>query len=241
MKQMRRLRDIGDLALSGSDGEVGSIQDLLFDRHSWVVRYFVVKTGGWLCGRTVLIAPVAVGGIDDEERMMRIKLTKGQIEQAPPVDHVKPLLREFEVAYYQHFNWAPYWQPGPAAWESPVPFPYTPPPGLTTSPLPDPAESQPLSSSSDMTGYGIHAQDGEIGHVEDLVIDDEDWIVRYVEVDTRNWLPGKKVLIQTNRIERMDLTQQSVTVALSRRTIESAPAYDPSQLITPAYEIDLFK
>ena len=80
-----------------------------------------------------------------------------------------------------------------------------------------------------------------VGHLEDLVVDDEDWVVRYAEVDTRNWLPGKKVLVQTGRIQRIDWQSQSVTMALTRHAIESAPSYDPSQLITPSYELELFK
>jgi hypothetical protein len=101
-------------------------------------------------------------------------------------------------------------------------------------------EKSHLRSSAEVTGYRIHAQDGEIGHIEDLVIDDEDWIVRYVEVDTRNWLPGKKVLVQTGRIKQIDWQSQSVTMSLTRHAIQSAPAYDPSMLITPDYEIELF-
>jgi hypothetical protein len=92
-----------------------------------------------------------------------------------------------------------------------------------------------------MTGYAIEAHDGPIGHVEDAVIDDENWVIFYLEVDTGTWLPGKKVLVQTNRIRRIDWTGRSVVLTLSRHTIESAPAYDPAELITPDYEVQLFK
>jgi hypothetical protein len=102
-------------------------------------------------------------------------------------------------------------------------------------------EQSHLRGSFEVTGYRIHAKDGEIGHIEDLVVDDEDWIVRYVEVDTRNWLPGKKVLIQSGRIQQIDWENQSVTMSLTRYAIESAPPYDPSMLITPDYEVQLFK
>jgi hypothetical protein len=73
------------------------------------------------------------------------------------------------------------------------------------------------------------------------VIDDQEWLVRYVEVDTRNWLPGKKVLVGTARIDRISWADSSVAVSLPRNAIESAPAYDPANLITPAYELELFK
>lgn len=240
MKQLRRIRELTDLTLHATDAEMGTVQELYIDDRSWAVRYLVVKTGGWFLGRSVLVAPVAVGEIEYANRTMRINLTKDQIEHSPPVDAVKPISREYEEDYYRHFGWAPYWEPVTTAWGSPVPFPQTLPVNIETALLAEPKHPH-LRSSLELTGYAIHARDGAIGHVEDLVVDDGDWIVRYVEVDTNNWLPGKKVLMQTARIDRINWAEQSVAVMLTRQAIESAPAYDPSQLITPDYEVALFK
>ncbi|HEU4685364.1 MAG TPA: PRC-barrel domain-containing protein [Nitrospira sp.] len=240
MKQFRRVRDLTALTLHATDGELGRVVQLYFDDRSWAVRYLVVQTGGWLLGRQVLIAPVAVEDIDDGKAVMRLALTKRQVEQAPPADKNQPPTRRYEEAYYRHFSWVPYWQPGPGIGGTKVTYPATPPMALDVPLSPD-RPDQHLRGGEDIAGFGIHARDGEIGHVEDLVFDDEDWIVRYVEVDTRNWLPGKKVLVQTGRIERIDWERGRVSMALSRQAIESAPAYDPSELITPEYEIELFK
>jgi PRC-barrel domain len=241
VKQLRRIREVTDLTLQALDGDIGAAQELYVDDHSWTVRYLVVKTGGWLLGRQVLIPPIAFGKINDANRTLRINLTKEQIEHSPPVDEAKPLSREYEEAYYRHFRWAPYWEPGPVPWTSAVPYPATPPMNIDTALLAPPPKHPHLRSSKEVTGYRIHARDGEIGHVEDLVVDDADWVVRYVEVDTKNWLPGKKVLVQTARIDHISWAEQTVAVTLTRRSIESAPAYDPSQLITPDYEVALFK
>ncbi|MDK2745397.1 MAG: PRC-barrel domain containing protein [Nitrospira sp.] len=241
MKQFRRVREITELTLCAIDGQVGSVQELYFDDHSWAVRYLIVKTGNWLFGRNVLIAPIAVAGIDDTNASMKFNLRKEQIEHAPPIDDVKPISRQYEEAYYRHFRWAPYWQPGTTVWGSPVPDSEMATAGLDEPLLSEPSELTHLRSSAEVTGYAIHARDGEIGHIEDLVVDDEDWIVRYAEIDTRNWLPGKKVLVQTGRIERIDWPSRAVTMSLTRHAIQSAPDYDPSKLITPDYEIELFK
>ena len=241
MKQFRRVRDITELMLYAIDGQVGSVQELYFDDHNWAVRYLIVKTGGWLLGRNVLIAPIAVAGIDETKSSMRLNLTKDQIEQAPPVEQAKPISRQYEERYYEHFQWAPYWQPSTTALGVPIPYPEPTPMSADEPIFSEPPEKSHLRSSAEVTGYGIHAQDGELGHIEDLVVDDEDWIIRYAEVDTRNWLPGKKVLVQTGRIEQIDWPSRSVTMSLTRHAIQSAPAYDPSRLITPDYEIQLFK
>jgi uncharacterized protein YrrD len=241
MKQLRRIHDVINLAIHAADGEIGRAQEVYFDDRSWAVRYLVVKTGGWLLGREVLLVPAAIGEIDDTEGTIKVTLTKAQIEDSPPIDVAKPLSREYEVAYFRHFQWAPYWEPGPTAWGGSVPYPGTPPVNFDTA-LPADAPKNPhLRSSNEVTGYDIHARDGAIGHVEDLIVDDQDWIVRYVQVDTKNWLPGKRILLQTMRIDHISWAERSVSVMLRRQAIASAPAYDPSQLITPAYEIQLFK
>ncbi|HEY6084802.1 MAG TPA: PRC-barrel domain-containing protein, partial [Nitrospira sp.] len=64
MNQLRRIKDLTRLKLQSADGEFGTIEELYFDDRSWAVRYLVVKTGGWLLGRKVLVAPVAVQHID---------------------------------------------------------------------------------------------------------------------------------------------------------------------------------
>jgi hypothetical protein len=53
-----------------------------------------------------------------------------------------------------------------------------------------------LRSGRDVTGYYIAARDGDIGHVDDFLVDDRAWAIRYLIVDTRNWWPGKKVALR---------------------------------------------
>ncbi|HET8722202.1 MAG TPA: PRC-barrel domain-containing protein [Nitrospira sp.] len=241
MKQLRRVRELTALTLLATDGEIGHVQEVYFDDRNWAVRYLVVKTGRWLLSREVLLAPAAVAEISDADGAIRVGLTKEQIRRAPPIEAAKPLSREYEEAYFRHFQWAPYWEPGPSEWASAVPFPETPPVPIDTT-LPADAPKNPhLRSSSEIAGYDIQASNGAVGHLEDLVVDDETWTVRYLEVDTRNWLPGKKVLLQTVRIDHISWAERSVAVVLRKEAIESAPPYDPSKLITPGYEVQLFK
>jgi len=240
MKQLRRFRELTELTLQATDGELGSVEDLYLDDRSWHVRYLVVNTGGWLLGRAVLIAPISVRDIDDAERALRVNLTRAEIEQSPPIDRVTPVSRAYEQAYYRHFRLAPYWDILPGPGRTAVPYPGTVPPAVETAAPPAEPEHPHLRSATELAGYAIRARDGDIGHVEDVVIDDEEWVVRYMEVDTRKWLSGKKVLAQIGRIDDISWTDRSVTVSLPRRAIESAPAYNPAELITPDYEVRLF-
>jgi hypothetical protein len=88
-------------------------------------------------------------------------------------------------------------------------------------------------------GYAIHAKDGEIGHIDDFVIDDETWAIRYAIVDTHNWWPGKKVLISPRWIERVSWSESTVFVNLLRETIKLSPEYTEDSLITRDYEAKL--
>jgi uncharacterized protein YrrD len=240
MKQFRRVRDTLTLTLDGDDGQLGTVQEFYFDDQTWVVRYMVVRTGGWLLGRDVLITPIAIERIDDRDASMRINLRKDQIVQAPPIEKAKPISRQYEEVYFRHFGWAPYWQPGSTVWGNPFPYPETPMMSLDKPLVSKAPEQSHLRSSAEVTGYGVHATDGVIGHIEDLIFDDQDWIVRYAEVDTRNWLPGKNVLVPVGRVTQIDWHTRSVSMSLTRHAIQSAPPYDPSQLITPDYEVRLF-
>jgi sporulation protein YlmC with PRC-barrel domain len=67
-----------------------------------------------------------------------------------------------------------------------------------------------LRSTGDVTGYRIHAADGEIGDVEDFIIDDQTWNVHFLVVDTGHWFPGKKVLISPRWISKIKWEAASV-------------------------------
>jgi sporulation protein YlmC with PRC-barrel domain len=96
-------------------------------------------------------------------------------------------------------------------------------------------------TKSNVSGYHIQAEDGEIGHVEDFIIDDETWAIRYLIVDTRNWWPGNKGLVSPKWIERVSWDESKVYVNPSRETIKQAPEYTEESLLTRDYETGLHR
>src|SRR5262249_56338846 len=109
----------------------------------------------------------------------------------------------------------------------------------TDPPQPSPVEQEMLAreleggdpnlrSARDVTGYYIQATDGDLGHVEDFLVDDETWAIRYCIVDTRNWLPGRKVLVSPEWIQRVSWEDSKVYVDLSKRHIKSPPHLHPT-------------
>ena len=167
-----------------------------------------------------------------------MNLTKRQIEDSPALSTDKPVSRQFEEAYYGHYGWPMYWN-GPYMWGL---FPIIPRDRETwTTPTQgEKSWDAHLRSTDAVSGYEIQALDGEIGHVEDFVIDDETWAIRYLVVATRNWWPGKKVLVSPKWIERVSWSESKIFVNLSRDAIKQSPEYTAEALITRDYEAGLY-
>lgn len=233
MDQLRNLRDLSGFGLQARDGEIGQLSEVYFDDQAWFVRYLVVRMGGRFLGREVLITPQVIESVDEQARRIVVELAREQVENSPPVGSTRPVSRHYEAEYHRYYGLEPYWGMGPVA-SPPMPRPVP----LPSAPPRDP-EHPHLRSSDEVAGYHIAARDGEIGKVQDFIIDDSDWSIGYVAVDTRRWLPGRTVLISPAWIEAVDWAGRSITVDLDRATIESALGYDPSNVITAEYEARL--
>jgi sporulation protein YlmC with PRC-barrel domain len=90
-----------------------------------------------------------------------------------------------------------------------------------------------------INGYHIQATDGEIGHVEDFIIDYETWAIRYLIVDTVNWWSGKKVLLSPQWIERVSWNESKVFINLPREIIQRSPEYIQDTVLMRDYETRL--
>lgn len=236
---LRSANSLRNVQLHARDGDIGHIDDLLFHDGQWRVRYVVVDTNRWLPGRKVLLIPNALGVPRAEEGRIPTDLTRDQVRNSPDIDVDKPVSRQREIDLFDYYGWSPYWGGGHGGFTEPVMADVS-------------AEKQELSGATPpgdphlrsvraVEGYAIEAQDGSIGHVEDFIVADTDWTVRYFVVDTRNWLPGRKVVVPPFWVERIDWTGRSVAMNLSRDQIEESPPYDPKQPVSDEYEARLHR
>lgn len=234
---LRRFTAIKNFALAASDGIAGKVRDLYFDDHSWTVRYVGVDTGGWLTGRQVLLAPPSFEKIDEAAELIGVQLTKKQIEDIPSIDADNPVSRQHEEDWHHYHGHPAYWLvPDAIVTGGPVPV-ATPERG---SSAPSESRGDPhLRSTGEVIGYSIHASDGDIGHVDDFIFDDEQWAIRYLVI-SRSWWRGKKVILSPEWIERVGWEDNQVFVPLTAETIKAAPAWDEAQPITRTFEADLF-
>lgn len=227
--------------LAAVDGPIGKVKDFLFDEAHWAVRWMVASTGNWLPGRKVLISPISLGEPDWNSRLFPVRMTKGEIESAPGLEADEPVSREYERKYFNQFSWPYYWG-GVGIWAGGIT------PGslfvrqesARQDTLPPEAGTDVLRSVDEVTGYHIQATDDDVGHVEDFIVDDVSWKLRYIVVDTRNWLPGRKVLVAPDWIESVRWADGMVSVSLSRAEIRESPQFDPTVPINREYETRLY-
>lgn len=232
-------------AVVASDGDIGRVDELFFDDEHWAVRYLVVDTGSWLDGRKVLISPYSVARTDGPLRTVEVQLTRAQVENSPDIQAHQPPSRRHEADYLKYYGYPTYWG-GAEMWGLGA-YPLVAPPVAMPMPEPDVAaldreaedhsEDSHLRSTKDVVGYAIQASDDSFGHVEDFLVDDASWAIRYLVIDTRNWVPAsKRVLVATQWIDRVDWTDAQVHTRLSKEAIRSAPAYDQVASVDRSYE-----
>ena len=254
---LRSMNDLEDYAIGATDGPIGHVKDFYFDEDSWVIRYLVVDTGQWLASRKVLISPISIRHPNWGDRLLPVSLSKEQVRNSPDIDSDKPVSRQHEMQTLGYYGYPSYWG-GAGLWGDGL-YPYTMLPdfaGFDVYTAERHRESEAyaraererhrhddphLRSCKAVTGYHIHAADGDIGHVESLIVDEETWAIRYLVVNTSNWWVGHKVLIAPQWIKGVDWSDESVAVDLSRESIQNSPPYESAADLNRQREISLYE
>lgn len=247
---LRSLKEVLGYDIRATDGDAGAVGDFLFDDLSWIVRYLVVDTDGGLLSeaeeRQVLIPPPVLGQPDWEGQLLPVMLTRRQVMNAPPIEVDKPVTRQMEEEVRTYYDWIPYWR-------AVVPVPVDKGVELAVAraeeegrrPAEEGRKDDPhLRSVDEVLGYHVRARDGDAGQVDDLIVEDELWAVRYLVVDTGltplGLLPGRRVLLSPAWSEQVDWVQRAIYIDLQKETIENSPRYDPSRPVNREYEARLY-
>jgi hypothetical protein len=93
-----------------------------------------------------------------------------------------------------------------------------------------------LEPNVDLTGFAVHAKDGDIGKVE---LSTTEAGQSYIVVDTGAWIFGKKVVLPASTIERVDFTDRVVFVDRTKDEIKNAPEFDPDRSVDATYREEL--
>jgi len=254
---LRSTKDLEGYGIAATDGDIGHVKDFYFDDHTWVVRYLEVETGAWLASRKVLISPISVGEPNWSAKTLPVTLTREQVKSSPDIDTNKPVSRQHEMDYAGYYGYPYYWG-GDGMWGGGG-YPNMMLPGYegAGTPASDPKqegavpasqranrenEGDPhLRSTSEVDDYHLHATDGDVGHVEGMLIDDKSWAVRYLIVNTSNWWVGHKVLIAPQWITGVSWSDSKVSVNVTREAVKNSPVYHPEVEVSREHEKTLYR
>ena len=198
--------------LEGDRGRLGALYDILFDDQSWKVRHLVVSIDRWFYGRQVLIDPQMVERAEWQERKLLVRMTRDQIRRCPPAEADLPVARRRDMDAARILVWEAYWT------------------GTVDTSVE--SEGDPhLRSTKVLTGLHIHCTNGLLGHVDDFVVDDRTWTISRLVVETRNWWPGKRVLVEPSAIDSIHWEDGEIYLTLPRDAVFSRPAYEGADAI----------
>ena len=236
---LRSIKQLQRYAIRATDGDIGQVDDFLFDDRRWTIRYLVVDTGKWLPGRRVLIAPRAIVRAEDATGALVLDLTRDRVRDSPDIDTAQPVSRQQEVAFHSYYGYPYYWG-GPGFWAHPL--------GMMAPPVPEYAVTPPeqasggaaggtgeagaesegtpqgdphLRSTKEVSGYHIQARDGELGHVDDFLVEEDGWAIRSLVIDTSNWIGGESVRVPIGEVGRVEWGASKVHVACDRESLRT--------------------
>ena len=226
------------------DGHAGTVKDYLFDDRNWGIRWMVVDTGAWLPGRKILIHPSAIeplvipprsGGLgmgsSVDTLVVSVALTQDEIEASPDASEDEPVTQQMEDRLYDYYSWDPIWGATDFGTNG-IGSMVTDARGhgkIEAGTHPGDGDSH-LRSASSVKGYHVEATNGEIGHVENFLIDDADWHIRYLLIATRNWWPGKHVQLAPHTVEAVDWMRKHIALNVTREQVQSSPEWDPAAM-----------
>jgi hypothetical protein len=230
---LRSLKQLYGNELGASDGKIGHVKDFYFEDRTWTIRYLVADTGVWLPGRQVLISPRSLGRLDQAEKILRVNLTRKQIEDSPSIESHKPVSRQYEEEYHRYYGWPTYWE-GAGLWgmsdfpilEMPA-KPFTVESAASNGHQPERADAH-LRSTQAVNGYHLQTAQGNIGHVCDFMMDAQSWAIGQLVIKTGHRFSGKEELIPAKKVERISYEESTVFVDLTREAAEQNPAPRPA-------------
>lgn len=236
---LEKAKIIKNYKLKCLDGEIGKVKDFYFDDETWTIKYLVINTGNWLIGRKVLISPQSIKSMSKDDESFVINLTKSQIENSPILESDKFVSKDYLKKFHIYYEF-PIYSKGAwygEDWKSPPHMPSDAERKKFIQNIEDESEWDPhLRSMKTVSGYYIQATDGEIGHLDDFIFDAETWKINYLEIDTKNWLPGRRFIISPEWIDHVGWDDSTVFVNHSTDEIEHSPEYTSETVLDLDFE-----
>lgn len=234
------LKGLTKLEIYSLDGKAGRINDSLFDRKDWSIKFIVDKTAK-LLGKEIAFSPETIASIDWKEKKTYLKYSQEQIRQSPAIN-AKALLEPTRKSFRQerimvfHYDWV-------MNREDVINKEYIGVPEEAGSAVISDVENYGskrtryvvqddeygtpiLQSTEKSVGLKISTKSGDLGYVEDFIADDSDWLIRFMIIDAQKQLNGKRVLVAPEAISWISWKQKHLSVDIDKEKLAGCPDFN---------------
>ncbi len=217
---LNNVKQLLDTTIIAQDGEIGQVDDVLFDGRDWMCRYMIINGNDLLKDKKAVIHTQTVEEDDWEKDKLKVSMKLKDIKNGPSVESRQFVSREHEIELSNYYGWKPYWENG------------------NRSSQKDTVEhdGSSLRSLRELIGYAVEAEDGAVGHIEDLIAEEKSWDIRYAVVNLRDISNGHKIILSVAWIKEINWDESTVVYMLSKDTIKSGPKYNHDRESSEKYE-----
>ncbi len=219
----RSMKHLFGTSLEATDGEAGTVVEMLFDDATWKIRYLGVKTGTLPDAPEVLVPQERIAGVG--EYGFAVYLTADEVKAAPGVDSDLPVSRLHEIELLQLYGERTYARYiGDTHFAGTAP---SPPPPRQEGMLKSAARTEEkathddhtfgthLRRSSEVLRYNARTATGKIGQVDDFLLDPHTWHIDSITVDTDGLFSHTVATIETSFIKEIRWLDSCVVIGLS--------------------------
>lgn len=228
---LRSLLNLEGYGLEAKDGRIGTLRNFLFEDNNWNIRYLVVDTGSIFPGPKVLVSPRKIKEIDWPKRSIELDMDIDEIKESPSLDSKKPVSKEMAEEFRKNTAWPVFWIPVSSRESFVEEAASNEPVHLEDQSIPNEESNIPhLRSLAEVAGYQIQAKDDTLGNIKDFIVEDGlNWEIKELVIYTRNWIPGKSVLVPASKVEKVLWREKKVYLDMTSEKIEGSKEYSSDE------------
>ena len=237
------LNDFENFTVNAADGYIGKIKDFYFDDRTWKLRYVVAETGIWLKNRKVILPVSTIKWIHTDEKNVTLDLSMYQVKNGPVIEHQPSLVPQTEIDYLSYYGYSFYRGATHHSVNHHSATHHSDAQGIDQDREANLAEvfatvdsvrrtfgDRHLRSCKEMINYDVEATDNEVGYLQGMLFNEDDWSISHLMVNTSNWWLGNQVLLEPQSVKDMSWGDAKIYVNLMRHQVQDALVFDPETM-----------
>jgi sporulation protein YlmC with PRC-barrel domain len=207
---LRNVESLLGNRIIAEDGFAGEVRNVNINTTDWRIAEVEIKIGGWFRSRSVRIPGVALRRPVGLTGMLPVALSRQEIKESP-----------LEANQSEFFG-EPKKEP------------------ISVISLGRTSGAPQLANWESIVGYRAYALDGLVGTLRDLIVDDDEWAIRYLVVEMALNSAEYQTLVPSDWVSGLYTEHSSISLSLSTSEIEGSPEYDPRTPINQDIEGRLY-